>query len=66
MDFSFYNCPIYKTSTRRGIYFINNYLGVLATTGHSSNFVMYMKIPSEIPQSHWIKRGVALLTQLDD
>jgi dynein heavy chain len=52
-----YKCPVYKTSDRRG---------VLATTGHSSNFVCFINIPSEIDQNHWVERGVAMLTVLDD
>ncbi len=55
-----YACPVYKTSDRRG---------VLSTSGHSSNYIMYMYMnldPSCHSEQFWTKRGVAMISQTDD
>jgi len=56
-----YQCPIYKTSERKG---------VLSTSGHSSNFIMWLGIPHSCNGVHseafWTKRGVAFISMTDD
>eukprot|EP00898_Chlorokybus_atmophyticus_P003847 jgi/Chlat1/4463/Chrsp29S04567 len=52
-----YDCPLYRTAERKG---------VLATTGHSTNFVMKIRMPTDQPPSLWTMRGVAMLCALSD
>jgi hypothetical protein len=49
---TFYGCPVYKTSARKG---------TLSTTGHSTNYVMNLYLPTNREASHWVIRGVAAL-----
>ena len=54
-EFPAFEVPLYRTPERRG---------VLATTGHSTNYVMPVKVPSNKPSDHWVRRGVAFLLSL--
>lgn len=60
-----YRCPVYKILSRRG---------TLSTTGHSTNFIMWIEIPSKrtniinnegkADQEEWIRAGVAAFSSL--
>ncbi|KAM4740185.1 dynein axonemal heavy chain 1 [Anableps anableps] len=51
-----YLCPVYKTPNRA-----DNQ----STTRVSNNYVTSLELPTDQCQSHWIKRGVALICALD-
>lgn len=58
-DYNIFETPTYKTSARKG---------TLSTTGHSTNYIMAIDCPipdGEEPDTY-VKKGVAMLTTLDD
>jgi dynein heavy chain len=50
-----YQCPLYKVLTRQG---------TLSTTGHSTNFVLMVELPTSSDESVWIKSGAAMFLAL--
>merc|ERR1712193_372825 len=52
---STYECPVYKVLSRKG---------TLSTTGHSTNFVRDMALPSREDPDVWIRAGVAAFLAL--
>lgn len=53
--FQLYNCPMYKVVSRRG---------TLSTTGHSTNFVMNIELPTKEKEDVWVRAGVAAFLSL--
>jgi len=49
-----YECPVYKTARRQG---------EVSSAGSSSNFVLYLQLPSMLPPEHWIHRGAAAILE---
>lgn len=54
-DSGIYNMPVYKVLSRTG---------TLSTTGHSTNFVLYLEVPADKEEDFWIAAGVAAVLAL--
>jgi len=54
-ELGIYNCPLYKVVSRAG---------TLSTTGHSTNFVMFMELVTVRNEDVWIRAGVAAFLSL--
>lgn len=53
-----YECPCYRTTAR---------FGTLSTTGHSTNFLLMVRLPCHPSEArHWVKRSVAMFASLSD
>lgn len=50
-----YRCPCYKVVSRKG---------TLLTTGHSTNFVLYIELKTDCKLDKWIKAGMAAFLAL--
>ena len=71
-----YNVPMYKTGARAGVlsttgdYFIYPHIKAnhsnFPLTGHSTNFVVAVRLPSHKSQDYWVSMGAALLCQLGE
>ncbi|CAD8156782.1 unnamed protein product [Paramecium pentaurelia] len=54
-DLVIYQCPLYKVVSRAG---------TLSTTGHSTNFVTFLELPSKDSEEQWIRAGAAAFLSL--
>ncbi len=62
---SYFECPVYRNEERRG---------TIMASGHPTNFVFHMRLPTEAGENggrgkgpgHWIRRGVAAIIQLSN
>ena len=50
-----YICPVYKVLSRRG---------TLSTTGHSTNYVLSLEIPTDRDPDEWVRAGIAAFLAL--
>jgi hypothetical protein len=37
-----------------------------AASSHPTHWLISTQVPSDVPPEHWVQRGVAMLSQLDD
>jgi len=52
-----YSMPVYKTTVRAG---------TLSTTGHSTNFIIYIDIPTKQKPEYWTLNGAALICAMNN
>jgi dynein heavy chain len=52
-----YECPLYKTTVRAG---------ALSTTGHSTNFVVALDLPTDKTPDYWVLKGAAGVCSLNE